>query len=188
VLAPLPGDAGLTGDAGLGTLTGLGGDIGESISTGAGGGEAGDIGESISTGAGGAAGAGGGEAGDTGESISTGTGAGSAGATTGGIGDGADSWTGSAGAGAGGVTVAAEAICAAVVGTTTGAESRGTLAVWSWRITPSGIGPPRSGAAKAKPPIATPAMVPTVAAIFQLSGLWVVMSDLLCVDGPGGPG
>jgi hypothetical protein len=84
-----------------------------------------------------------------------------------GIGEGADTSTGTVGAAV--VTGAADASWAAVVGTTTGAESRGALAL-SCRITPSGVGSQSlSGAANAKPPMATPLMVPTVAAIFQFS-------------------
>jgi hypothetical protein len=176
LLAPLPGlagDAGLTGDAGLSGESGLGGEGGDTGLTG----ETGLGGDSGDTGLGALSGLGAltALAGDAGESMSTTRGAGTAVVATG---DGADDVGVSVGAA--GTTVAADASWAIVVGTTTGADSRGTLAS-CWRMTPSGSSPPLSGAANAKPPMATPAMVPTVAATFQfsLSGWFLVMSDLL---------
>ncbi|HSP27634.1 MAG TPA: hypothetical protein VLN74_03715 [Ilumatobacteraceae bacterium] len=166
LLAPLPGDAGLMGDTGL---TGLMGDTGLGTLTGLSGltGLMGDTGlATLATLTG--------LTGDTGESISRGAGAGSTAIV--GVGDGTD--TSSMSTRAGIVTEAADASWATVVGTTTGADSRGALLALSSRITPSGVGSQSaSGAANANPPTATPAMVPAVAAIFQfnLFGL-VVMS------------
>ncbi|WP_133868218.1 hypothetical protein [Ilumatobacter fluminis] len=65
-----------------------------------------------------------------------------------------------------GATVAADAKSVDVVGIT-GADSRGTDTTCSSSTTLSGRDGDSDGAAMAKPPIATPVIVPTVAAIFQ---------------------
>lgn len=80
-----------------------------------------------------------------------------------------------------GSTAAADAMPTAVVGTTTGADKRGTLVsivvvtivsvAGSSRKTPSVVSRSPLGPANTKPPIATPPIAPTVAATRQLSRL-----------------
>jgi hypothetical protein len=184
LLAPLPGedglagDAGLAGEAGLAGVSGLGGDAGLWTLTGLGG----DTGLGGETALAGEAGL----AGDAGLAIDR-TDAGLAGeatlrtltgdATDGALaGDSGESKSATNGVGS----------IRSIRLTTTGAERRGTLVVMSWRNTPSGVGVSVSGAAITKPPIATPVMVPTVAASFQLIllGLGIMLFSLL-VSGDG---
>jgi hypothetical protein len=77
------------------------------------------------------------------------------------------------------VTDAASASAIDVVGMTTGADNRPTLA-FSCSTMPSGFAALDPGAARTKPPMATPAIAPAVAATFQSSCLGVFMMISLC--------
>jgi hypothetical protein len=77
-------------------------------------------------------------------------------------------------------TDAADARLVEVVGTTTGADGRPTLAWFSSRITSVGVNAGSLGAASTKPPMVTPVSAPAAAAIFQFSFLSVFISCSPC--------